>query len=57
VRIAGPEHFPSVEALADDTQPLANEFVGMALPHFSEDQRAALEADIERFREAALGRH
>jgi hypothetical protein len=56
VRIAGPEHFPSVDALADDAQPLAGEFVGMALPHFSEDQRAALAADIERFGEATPAR-
>jgi hypothetical protein len=56
VRIAGPEAFPSVQNLSEDVQPLAGEYVGMALPHFSEHQRAALAADIERFEEASPGR-
>jgi hypothetical protein len=51
VRIAGPEAFPSVQSLADGAQPLAGEFVGMALPHFSPEQRSALAADIQRFAE------
>lgn len=56
VRIAGPDAFPAVGGLSDAVQPLAGEFVGMALPHFSDEQRAALAAEIQRFSAAPSGR-
>lgn len=49
IRIAGPEHFPSLARAVNPHQPFPVEHVGMALAHFEPADREALQAEIERF--------
>ena len=52
IRLAGPEHFPALERAANPRQPFPVEHVGMSLPHFEPEDRAALQSEIERFGDA-----